>query len=256
MTASLFALLTRLRLSRQPMDLTAAAKQQHLFPLIGLSVGLLAAALAIVLDWLLGGRNDAAITIVVLASLYYITGILHTEGLADFADGLIASGPKERKKEAMKDVHTGVGGVFAVSFFLVAFFLLALEICRDPTAGTELFPLPWKVYAVMGFVMAEVAGKLSMNTAMYLGPSAHPGMGSLFVDEAGVNKLVISMGMASLIGVLVAGYMFPIVFVGVVAGAAVTVLARKHFGGVSGDAFGAANELGRICTLLVWVVVI
>ncbi|HID90451.1 TPA: hypothetical protein EYP44_00640, partial [Candidatus Bathyarchaeota archaeon] len=40
------------------------------------------------------------------------------------------------------------------------------------------------------------------------------------------------------------------IFVGVLAGMAVVVVANRHFGGMTGDAFGAANEIGRAASLL------
>ena len=42
MTAELFGLLARIRLSRRPMDLDRAAGDQYLFPLVGVVVGLVA----------------------------------------------------------------------------------------------------------------------------------------------------------------------------------------------------------------------
>jgi len=55
---------------------------------------------------------------------------------------------------------------------------------------------------------------------------------------------------------MVSGYLFCLVFLGPFAGFVVTMIARKNFGGVSGDAFGAANEIGRLVTLLGWVIAI
>jgi len=256
MAGELFALLTRIKISRKPMDLETAAKKQHLFPLVGAAIGFLGMFVAIVIHELLGSRMPFVSAGVLLAMLYYFTGILHIEGLADFADGLMTAGSQERKREAMKDVHLGVGGVFTATLYLILMFGALTKLSAVSGDWEELSPLPWHVPAASGLVLAEMSGKLSMNVAMTLGPSAHKGMGSLFVKESSAWKLLVSITIASAVSLAISGYLFCLVLVGLLAGFVVTVVARRNFGGVSGDAFGAANELGRLVTLLGWVIAI
>jgi adenosylcobinamide-GDP ribazoletransferase len=256
MTADLFALLTRIRVSRSPTDLAKAARQQHYFVLVGLVVGLLATLTAMVLVELSDKGEEMVFAGVLMVVLYYITGILHTEGLADFADGVMAGGTQERKREAMKDVHIGVAGVFTVVMFMIMMFVLISRLLDSGGARIEPFPLPWEIPILLGFVLAEVSGKLAMNVSMYLGPSAHPGMGSLFVQSASAKKMVATVLIASGVGVLIAGWLVVVLVFGLLAGLMVTMIARKNFGGVSGDTFGAANEVGRIVTLFAWVLLV
>jgi adenosylcobinamide-GDP ribazoletransferase len=256
MTADLFALLTRIKLSRAPTDLVKAARQQHLFVLVGLVVGLVASLVGIVLLKLLGEDQPLVYAGILMVAMYYVTGILHTEGLADFADGVMASGTAERKRQAMKDVHLGVAGVFAVVMYLVLTYAVLATLFSAGDKSLEPWPLPWGVPIIAGLVLSEVAGKLAMNVTMYLGPSSHQGMGSLFVDGASAAKMVTAILLASAIGFLVGGWLVSLLAIGVLAGVAVAMLARSNFGGVSGDAFGASNEVGRIATLLAWVLLI
>jgi len=86
-----------------------------------------------------------------------------------------------------------------------------------------------------------------------MGPSSHEGMGSMFVRKASGSKLVAAIAISTAIAIIFVGGLFPLVFLGLVSGFSVTALARKHFGGVSGDSFGAANEVGRLVTLIGWV---
>ena len=256
MTATLFGLLTRIRVSRAPTDLAKAARQQHLFPLVGAVVGLFAAIVSVLFYELFGKEMALVSAGLALFFLYYVTGILHTEGLADFADGIMASGPQERKRGAMKDVHLGSAGVFSTVLFLIVFFSAVTRITVQASHPLNLFPLPWGVPVAVGFVLSEMAGKLSMNTMMYLGPSSHQGMGSVFVTEASAKKLATSLGICVVIGTMASGLLFFIVLLGLITGALATHISRKNFGGVGGDAFGAANELGRIVALLGWVLLI
>jgi adenosylcobinamide-GDP ribazoletransferase len=254
MTAELFGLLTRIRLSRRPMDLDQASAGQYLFPLVGMIVGLVAASVALVLNEFISKDMALISGGAVLVSLYFVTGILHTEGLADFADGMMASGSMEKKRQVMKDVHLGAGGVFATAMFLILFFAATSMLTGDAGRRIELWPfLTLRVPLAFGFVLAEVAGKLSMNMMMFMGPSSHEGMGSVFVRKASGTKLVAAIAISTAIAIIFVGRLFPLVFLGLIAGVAVTVLARKNFGGVSGDSFGAANEVGRLVTLIGWV---
>lgn len=256
MTAEMFALLTRIRVPGASMDLGIAARQQHLLPLVGLVVGIVATLAAILLQEFLGTNMVLVSGGLVLVLLYYVNGMLHTEGLSDFADGLMAKGTPEEKRAVMKDVHSGVGGVFTTVLFLLVFYALVTTICSEASSEMSTSLLPWPVTVAAGLVIAEMAGKLAIVTAAYMGPSAHAGMGSLFVDEANATKLTVAVLIAAVAAAVLSGFLFPLVLTGVVAGALVTIRARREFGGVSGDVFGAANELGRLAALLGWVLLI
>lgn len=256
MTGELFALLTRIRVPGGQADLAAAARAQHLFPLVGFVVGLLLTLVAIAFSIFLGERVALVSAAGLIVVMYYVTGMMHVEGLADLADGMMAKGPPERKREAMKDPHAGVGGVFAMVIYLILLFAVTAHLFSFADRATEPFPFPWELPVTVGLVVAEVAGKLAMNTTMYLGPSSHPGMGSLFVQEAKPERLAVATLLAGGLAFAMAGYLFFLVFIGFIVGSAVAVVCRKHFGGVSGDAFGAANEIGRLAALSAWVLLI
>lgn len=253
MIGDLFGLLTRLRISRRPMDLENAAGAQHLFPIVGLVVGGVASLFAFSLNDLFG-KDMALITGgLVLVALYSMTGILHTEGLADFADGIMASGTQEKKRTVMKDVHLGAAGVFATVLFLILFFAASTLVLESAGKKVSSAPLPWSLPFAFGFVISEVTGKLAMNASMFLGPSSHEGMGAVFVRRASVARLGGAILIACAVAFLTAGFMFVLVIIGIVGGSMVTMVSRKHFGGVSGDTFGAANEVGRLAALIGWV---
>jgi adenosylcobinamide-GDP ribazoletransferase len=256
MTRALLGLLTRIRLPGPRVDLEAAAGQQHLFPLIGLLVGLIAALICISLNSVFGGGDPLVLGGLLLVAVYAVTGIIHTEGLADLADGVMASGSRERKHEIMKDPHAGVAAVIAVIVYLLLFFALAVEMSARADDSVSALLTTWHVPFALGFVLSEVSGKLAMNTSMLIGPSAHQGMGSAFVQNASARKFAVAVALAAGICLLTVGFAAVILLAGIVGGAAVTLVARRHLGGVSGDVFGAANEIGRLSALLLWVLII
>ena len=73
-------------------DIYSVAKVMYLFPIagaiIGTIVGMFAYAISFYIQPLLLG-------VLVTAVLVIITGVNHTDALADFADGLMAKGGKE-----------------------------------------------------------------------------------------------------------------------------------------------------------------
>lgn len=256
MTLAIFGLLTRLRFTKRTLDLEAAAANQYLFPLVGIVIGLLGSAVILLLDFLIGDSNAMVSGGLLLAVMYFVTGIMHTEGLADLADGVMAHGTPERKREIMKDPRAGVAAVMATILFLLIFFALATRMCATADREIEPWPLMVGVPFALGMVVSEAAGKLSMVTAMLLGPSAHEGMGAAFVRNATIARFATACAIAVIGCFLIVGWYAVIGLTGVLAGTAVTLLARKHLGGVSGDVFGAANEVGRLFALVMWVVLV
>ncbi|MEM4264267.1 MAG: adenosylcobinamide-GDP ribazoletransferase [Thermoplasmata archaeon] len=254
MTLELLGLLSRIRLGKSESSLQRAAELQFLFPLIGAFVGLLVAIVASLLFMFVADAvGSLTIGVVTCLLLYFITGIIHIEGLADFGDGLMASGDAERKRSAMKDVSLGAGGTFLMILDIAMLISLISQL-----DGVKSVSIPWfwgtELPSVLGIVVAEAAGKLAMITAMRIGPSSHEGMGSVFVSTATNLRYMIGLVIAIAIGIIAVGPYGLIILAGVVSGIVIAIIARKNFGGVGGDSFGASNEIGRLMALLIWVI--
>ena len=250
------SLLTRIKFGRRDMDVASLARRQYLFPVAGFVIGAIVSVGAFLLFNVVGNEVDTFLKALgVLLLLYSLTGLIHIEGLADFGDGLMASGTQDRKRQAMKDVSLGAAGVF---FMITAFFTLFLLMTKIGGWAESPALLFWldKIPMVWGLVLAEMSAKLAMITVMTIGPSSHPGMGSAFVQVASPEKLAVGSALALLIAFPLAGIFSVVVLLGIVAGGIVAMLSKKHFGGVGGDSFGAANEFGRILALLAWVILI
>jgi len=257
--ASLFdflSLLTRVKFGRRDIDVATLARRQYLFPVAGFIIGAIVSIVAFFLFDLVGNQVDEWLKALgTVLFLYFLTGLIHIEGLADFGDGLMASGTSERKRQAMKDVSLGAAGVFFLIAAFLSLFLLVSKLGGWADSPALMFwadslPLVW------GLILAEISAKLAMITVMTMGPSSHQGMGSAFVLAASPDKLVVGSIIAVLIAFLISGVFCVLVLLGIVAGAIVAFIAKRHFGGVGGDSFGAANEFGRMLTLLAWVVLL
>jgi adenosylcobinamide-GDP ribazoletransferase len=236
------------------VSLERVIAQSYLFPIIGALIGVVVALVAFLAFRFLGAAPDLA-ALLTLLGLYLFTGLLHLDGLSDFFDGVMAPGGKEAKRRAMKDDQTGIAGLFA-TLMLLLLSLAAIKtvgVHRASAAADWTFSSFYQFAAV--FVTAEVAAKLSMNTCVLLGRGyeAPEGLGRLFIQASSARTYLIALLLSALLALLVtASILCFTVLTGVLVAGGVTYLAKLKFGAVSGDVFGASNELARCATLLVW----
>jgi len=178
-----------------------------------------------------------------ILALYLTIGLLHLDGLADWADGVMVKGDRERKIRAMKDLNTGIAGVSAVVMVLL------LQVYSLPL-------LPF--YALF---LAELNSKFAMLLALATKRPLGQGLGAYFME--GMNRRQLTIGTALYFLLLL-----PIVCIeprsissllGLLAGAYVIRLSLRNFGGLNGDCIGAVAEITRAGALLgmavVWQVI-
>ena len=216
------------------------------FPLIGAFLGLLAGLFGIVAFRFLPGVVAGAL---VFALLLWMTGLHHTDGLLDFGDGVMAHGTPEHKIDVMHDQLTGAGGL---SLGILTMLITALAVGQ---LNIRLI-LP-------AIVVVEVCAKLSMVVAARTGKSVHQGMNSPFLEAMhgrdGNLRLVVALIISFTFGIVLLRFWAGIFVVAaaVVTGLVMVAVAHKHFNGVTGDVFGATNELTRlVCIVVVLAVVV
>ncbi|MEK6865381.1 MAG: adenosylcobinamide-GDP ribazoletransferase, partial [Thermoproteota archaeon] len=89
---SVFSFLTIIPTSNS--NLETIAKYMYIFPIVGIAIGLIVGSIGFGLSLFL---DPLIVSLLVVASFAILTGIHHTDGLADFADGLMVKGTKEKK---------------------------------------------------------------------------------------------------------------------------------------------------------------
>jgi len=223
--------------------LTDCAKSMWAFPLIGAFIGLLAGLFGWVAYYFLPGIVVGSL---VLALLLLITGLHHTDGLLDFGDGVMAHGTAEHKIEVMHDQLTGAGGLsMGVMTMLISAFAIG----------------QLKIGLIVGGVIAsEASAKLAMVVMAWAGKSAHQGMNSPFIEAMrgvkGNLLLIVALVISFAIAVpllRVAGAV--VVLAGVITSLVMVVIAQSNFNGVTGDVFGATNEITRMVCVIVLLAV-
>ena len=219
-------------------DLGTVAKYMHIFPIIGIAIGLIIASIGFGLSIFL---DPLIVSLLVVASTAVITGIHHTDGLADFADGLMTRGSKEKKRKAMKDLSTGSAGIVSVVLY-IAGAIIALSL----TNGYALF---------QAILLSEILAKFSMVLMASLGNSAAVGSNSPFMQIMKDKRRLAVAAIITIIPLVVIGGTVGMILFG--ASIAVTMIligiSTRSFGGITGDVLGAANELTRLSSLLIFV---
>ena len=234
---SVFSFLTIIPTSNA--NLETIAKFMYVFPIVGIVIGLIVGGFGYGLSEI--GIEPLIVGLLVVALIAIITGIHHTDGLADFADGLMVKGTKQQKISAMKDVTTGTSGIVAVVLYFIG-MIIALSL----TDGLDL---------LKGILFAEIIAKFSMVLMASIGRSAALGSNSPFVSLMKDKKKLTIAVMITLIPLIIFGGNVGMIMFGV--GITTTLflvgLASRSFGGITGDVLGAANELTRLATILAFV---
>ena len=241
---NLFSFLTAIPVSMDEDMLTDAAKSMFLFPLIGAFIGLLAGLFGWVTSQVLPSLVVGGL---VLGLLLLITGLHHTDGLLDFGDGVMAHGSSERKIEIMHDQLTGAGGL---SLGILTFLITALSIAK---INTNLI--------IQSLVVVEISAKLSMVVGAWAGKAVHQGMSSSFLEamhgKNGTTRLVAALAISFGIAIpllWLAGIVT--VLAAIIVSLVMVEISHRNFKGVTGDVLGATNELTRMVSLIILLVVI
>lgn len=220
-------------------SLDTAARNMHLFPLAGIVLGAALGALGFGISE--AGLDPLVVALVLVAVTAIATGVHHTDGLGDFADGLMAKGTVQKKLSVMRDASTGSAGAVAISLY-VAGMIVALSLAGG-----------WHLLIVV--LVAEILAKFSMVLLASSVPSAAPGSSSPFLAAMRDRKRLAFAVVTATFPVLMFGGiagLFAMVAV-VVLTAFVARLALRSFGGVTGDVLGAMNEISRLVAVLVLV---
>lgn len=234
--SSVFTFLTIIPGTNSNLEITA--KYMYIFPIVGVLIGLIIGSFALGLSLFL---EPLIVALLVVAGLAIITGIHHTDGLADFADGLMTKGNKEKKLKSMKDVSTGTAGIISIVLYVVG-MILALSLMQ----GFQLFT---------AILLSEILAKFAMVLQAALGKSAVTGSNSPFVQIMKDKKRLFLASAITIIPVIVLGGTIGAIAFAVAISITffIVAISTRSFGGITGDVLGATNELTRLSSLIVFV---
>ncbi|MEA2536182.1 MAG: adenosylcobinamide-GDP ribazoletransferase [Chloroflexota bacterium] len=233
-------MLTRLPLGPSGEMGTGAAA----FPLVGAVMGAVAALPILAL----APRDALVAAALSVAALAVIGGALHLDGLADCADYLAAPDPSSAER-ARRDPRVGAAGAAAVSLVLIV-----QVACLAALAGTDRW------LAASALIAGCTASRATVATLARWVTHRREGLGAWFAEGTSAAAaatsaagLVVVVGVAALAGRTV----LPVVaaLIAVAVGTVALVGLARVQSGATGDAYGAAIELGLTAGLVTAAVV-
>lgn len=218
-------------------ELDIVAKNMYLFPIAGALIGLMIGGAGYGLSLYV---QPLIVGLVLTGALVIITGIHHTDALCDFADGMMAKGTKEKKLKAMRDPAVGSAGVVTVVLY-VAGMIMSISMMK----GFVLFE---------AILVSELMAKFAMVLQANRGSSAWQGLSSPFTQFMKSPAKLAAAATLAIVPTIILGGITGIIITGVTIGMSFLLLAvaNRSFGGISGDVFGASNELVRLASLIIF----
>lgn len=221
--------------------LERAAASVHLLPLIGVLAGAPGALALLLTGYALPAGVAASLG---LAAVLLAAGFHHTDGLLDVGDALMVRGSPARRREVMKDLRVGVGGIGALLVvYAPAFAALSALVGASPAL------------AACALLAAETASRSTMLLILAFGkPAEADSSSSPFIESLrSGGRRYSGLALAAMLPVLLALPLGIISFAALlwmpVAGGALLASGRV-FGGVGGDVSGASGEAARAVTLV------
>jgi len=213
----------------------ALMKHVYVFPVVGLVLG---AILGVTAHIATQALPASLVAIVVIVAIYKLCGINHIDGLADFGDGVIAHGTQEKKVQAMKDVNLGTGGGLFIAVLLLATFAVLTDVPQG------LLPL--------ALLAAEVSAKEAMISFAAFSRSLQKGFGQIMIERTGYRQFLIGLvTSATICGAALGPLGLAVLAAAQIVSLYMVLVAKRNFGGATGDGIGATNEVARVAALAV-----
>ena len=228
-----WAFLTRLPGGAHPSDDQELGRSVAWFPVVGVVVGTLSGAVY----WALHGPLGAPLAAVLaVAAGAVATGCFHEDGLADTADAL-GGANRQRRLEIMKDSRVGAFGVLAlVLSTLVRVFAVSSLAATD---------------GLIALVVAHMLGRTTAVAVMGAAPAAAgTGLGHSYTAHRprAWTAAVVVLSSAAAVGLGLTGTVS--LATAAVGAASVALVARRAFGGITGDVLGAAEQVAEMAVLV------
>ncbi len=245
-----FAMFSRIPMVRIDWNKGGMRYMLCAFPLVGLVIGLALWAWAGICGLFHIGTQMLAAGLTLIPVM--ITGGIHLDGFCDTVDALSSRASPERKREILKDPHTGAFAVISIVVYFLMYFGICTELCRD--LGKYTTTLPLLVYMHM---TTRTASGLSV---IYFPSSRTKGLLDTFRESADRKRVaVVLLVMLALCftGLLMTDWVTGagMAAASLVCGIYLFFMSRRQFDGMSGDLAGYLLQLSELSMLAVLVMI-
>ena len=216
------------------------------YPFVGLLYGLLLLFLALLWILALGPPFLPALAAMLLVALAVGNRFLHLDGLMDFCDAMWGGHTVERRLEIMRDSRVGSFAVAGcVSVLLVKFSALVSLLMISPLEAVLLFPVVSRWAMTLLLTVFPYGRQQGIGSAFFAGQ--RPWLATAFALLTVAAVAWFWLGPAGIV-VLV-----------LVSLASLTLgwwATRRLGGGLTGDCYGAANEIMEAVALVLMLILL
>lgn len=208
------------------------------FPLVGLGLG------GVLLGVDIAAREalpDLVVGAILVAVLLVLTRAIHTEGFLDCCDGLFGGYTREDRLRILRDSHVGAFAVVGGAALLLMKWSSLAGIPDDARTGLLLvFPC---------------LSRFGMLATMAAFPYVREeGLGTAFQEGRGWWQVMLGAATAAAAAVLFLGGGGAILFgVAIVVALGLGRWMAGMLGGMTGDTYGAVNEVGEVAVLVLGI---
>ncbi|MFH1638957.1 MAG: adenosylcobinamide-GDP ribazoletransferase [Chloroflexota bacterium] len=211
------------------------------FPVAGGMIGLALAGFGAIIYYLFPASVASVLIIVFLA---VVTGGLHLDGLIDTCDGIGGHHTINERWRIMRDSRVGAFGVIGAVLIILLQYA-SLNILPDGIMPRVLVLMP-------------VISRWGMVYAIWAYPYAHPdGLGRIFKDKAGLRGFIFATFTTLGVAVLLFQFLGVIIMLGTwLITVTVATYLKSRFAGLTGDCYGAINEIAEVSVLILIAIMI
>ncbi len=221
-----------------PRDVAHMGAARAYFPLVGLVLGCCLAGLDFAARQALPGPVVGALLV---AALLVLTRAIHTEGFLDSCDGLFGGYSREKRLEVLRDTHVGAFAVIGGAALLILKWTLLASLPGDIRVGL--------------LIVFPCLSRFGMLATMAAFPYVRvQGIGTAF--QAGAKRWHVVFGLAT--AAIAGGALLGVAGLMLLGAAIVVSLAMGRWisgmlGGMTGDTYGAVNEVAEVSVLIVGI---
>jgi len=216
------------------------------FPFVGVAIGLL------LWVWLWLSNLLAFGTIIFAAGLTFIpiavTGGIHLDGFCDTVDALASHAEPERKREILKDPHTGAFAVIFACVYLLTYFALCTEAPREVKTVLVLGMIHIMIRSTVGFGVLYYPAMTSQGLFYTIGSSSNRKIAAIILWSIYALFAAILTLIAGFVGIV-------ITMVTIICAMYIYLMSKKKFGGMNGDISGYWLQIAELAALAAFIIV-
>ncbi len=207
------------------------------FPLVGLILGAVLLGIHYALSFI---PPPSVVNTLLITALVILTGAHHLDGFIDTCDGVIAGKSKKERMDIMSDSKVGAFGIVGVILLLLLKYV--------SLSSTQILPALLLMPTLSRWVMVSIIFAFPYAKRSGMGLAFKRGATWQRLTIATVIALIAAVALLKLWGLALMAALWLIAF-------GIASYFRSRLGGLTGDNYGAINEMAEVLVLLLLILI-